>query len=105
MMGRGPRLLHMVAAMSVATLLCIAASGAAQNRQQRPIYKDPSQPVERRVEDLLARMTLEEKAAQLITVWEHKAKIQTDDGTFAPAEASQNFPNGLGQIARPSDRR
>lgn len=30
-----------------------------------PRYKDPSLPVEQRVEDLLARMTLEEKAAQL----------------------------------------
>lgn len=30
-----------------------------------PIYKDPSQPVEARVEDLLCQMTLEEKAAQL----------------------------------------
>ena len=105
MKGRGPRPLYMVAAMSAAALLGITASGAAQNPQQPPIYRDSSQPVERRVEDLLARMTLEEKAAQLITVWEHKAKIQTDDGAFAPAEASQNFPNGLGQIARPSDRR
>jgi beta-glucosidase len=105
MMERGPRLLRIAAAISFAALLGIGASGAAQNHQQRPIYKDPSQPVERRVEDLLAQMTLEEKAAQLITVWEHKDKIQVDDGAFSPAEASQNFPNGLGQIARPSDRR
>ena len=50
-------------------------------------------------------MTLDEKAAQLQTVWEHKDKIQTPDGTFSPTSASQNFPNGIGQIARPSDRR
>ena len=56
MMGEGSRLRHMVAAMSVAALLGIAASGTAQNRPQRPIYKDPSQPVERRVDDLLARV-------------------------------------------------
>jgi len=104
-MKRGPGRLSVVAAMSVAALLGIAGSSAAQDRQQRPIYKDSSQPVERRIEDLLARMTLEEKVAQLITVWEHKDKIQADDGAFSPAEASQNFPNGLGQIARPSDRR
>ncbi len=30
------------------------------------IYKDPSQPVEARVEDLLARMTLEEKIGQMV---------------------------------------
>jgi len=105
MMERGSRLLRIAATISVAALLGIAASGAAQNHQQRPIYKDPSQPVEQRVEDLLARMTLEEKTAQLISVWEHKDKIQADDGVFSSAEASQNFPNGLGQIARPSDRR
>ena len=29
------------------------------------IYKDPSKPVAQRVEDLLSKMTLEEKAAQL----------------------------------------
>ena len=29
------------------------------------LYKDKNQPVEKRVEDLLSRMTLEEKAAQL----------------------------------------
>ncbi|HYC96045.1 MAG TPA: glycoside hydrolase family 3 protein, partial [Sphingomicrobium sp.] len=105
-MERRSGLLSIAAAMAVAGLIGIAASGAAQNPPpERPIYKDPSQTVERRIEDLLARMTLEEKAAQLITVWEHKDRIQTDDGAFAPAEASQNFPNGLGQIARPSDRR
>ena len=104
-MGWGQQMVRMGAAISAAGLLGIAASTLAQDRPQRPIYKDASQPVERRVEDLLSRMTLEEKAAQLVTVWEHKDRIQTDDGTFSPAEASQNFPNGLGQIARPSDRR
>ncbi|MDR1436514.1 MAG: glycoside hydrolase family 3 C-terminal domain-containing protein, partial [Candidatus Symbiothrix sp.] len=32
---------------------------------QSPVYKDASSPVEKRVDDLLSRMTLEEKAAQL----------------------------------------
>ncbi|MGA2137029.1 MAG: glycoside hydrolase family 3 C-terminal domain-containing protein [Bryobacteraceae bacterium] len=31
------------------------------------IYKDPSQPLEKRVDDLLARMTLEERASQLLS--------------------------------------
>ena len=34
-----------------------------------PPYRDPSLPVEERVEDLLARMTLEEKLAQLGSFW------------------------------------
>src|SRR5215468_2454442 len=31
-----------------------------------PLYLDPSQPIETRVNDLLSRMTLEEKASQLV---------------------------------------
>lgn len=37
----------------------------SQNRSEVPIYLDPSQPVERRLEDLLSRMTLKEKVGQL----------------------------------------
>jgi beta-glucosidase len=74
-------------------------------RTEIAIYKDASKPVDARVEDLLRRMTLEEKAAQLITLWEQKEKVQTSAGAFDPAKASANFPNGIGQIARPSDKR
>ena len=34
-------------------------------KAQQPIYKEPGQPVERRVTDLMGRMTLEEKVAQM----------------------------------------
>lgn len=92
---------------------CVAGLGAGatfaaadQERGERqPLYKDSRQPVERRVEDLLRRMTLEEKVAQMLSVWEHKDRIQTPSGDFSPDRASQAFPHGLGQIARPSDRR
>jgi len=33
--------------------------------QEKPLYKDPAQSVEKRVDDLLSRMTLQEKLAQL----------------------------------------
>jgi beta-glucosidase len=92
--------------LAAAAFFAIASvSHARPAAAARPLYKDPSQPVDRRVEDLLSRMTLEEKAAQLQTVWEHKDRIQTADGTFSPEKASQAFPDGIGQIARPSDRR
>src|SRR6516164_11629485 len=32
----------------------------------RPLYLDPSQPIEARVDDLIKRMTLEQKATQLV---------------------------------------
>lgn len=98
-------------AASVLAFVPMLSAGLAQAptrsaaARATPIYKDPSQPVDRRVEDLLRRMTLEEKAAQLITLWEQKGKVQTDAGAFDPAEATQNFPNGIGQLARPSDKR
>jgi beta-glucosidase len=85
-----------------------AATAAVQPRNAangRPLYRDAGQPIEARVEDLLARMTLEEKVAQMISVWLQKDQIQTPSGDFSPEEASTKFPNGLGQIARPSDRR
>ncbi len=84
-----------------------AAQTAREMKVERPMadaaYWNASLPVEQRVADLLARMTLEEKIAQIITVWDSKASIQNDDHTFSAAKAAQAFPNGIGQIARPSD--
>src|SRR4029077_10705223 len=31
-----------------------------------PLYKDPAQPIEKRVDDLVSRMTLEEKVSQMM---------------------------------------
>ncbi|KQM88397.1 glycoside hydrolase [Sphingomonas sp. Leaf23] len=99
--------------LALACLLATAATGTviAQNRPARPaaadkmLYKDASQPVQARVEDLLRRMTLEEKVAQMIGIWEKKGDIQDAQGNFSAAKAARAFPNGLGQITRPSDKR
>ena len=93
-----------LAALSAAALPGLAQA-AAKASGDKPLYKDPAQPIDARVKDLLARMTLEEKAAQLVGIWLTKNKIQTPEGEFSPEEASRNFPNGLGQISRPSDRK
>jgi beta-glucosidase len=66
-------------------------------------YWNASLPVEQRVADLLARMTLEEKVAQIVTVWNSKGAIQNADHSFSAEKAGQVYPNGIGQIARPSD--
>ena len=104
--ARGLRVLAAATAAAVLSAWggATIAQPAAQT-DQRLIYKDPAQPVERRVEDLLARMTLEEKVAQMVAVWLEKEKVQTPTGEFDPVKASRNYPNGLGQIARPYDRR
>ena len=93
-----------LAVFAIAGLVTAAVPSVAQP-VPAPLYMDSTRPIDARVDDLLRRMTLDEKVAQLETVWEHKDKIQTPDGTFSPADASRNFPNGIGQIARPSDRR
>jgi beta-glucosidase len=61
---------------------------------------------QKRVQDLLSRMTLEEKAAQMQCVWMSKAETLVDaDGNFDSAKAKAAFRagNGLGQVGRPSD--
>src|SRR4030088_2300675 len=70
-----------------------------------PVYRDAAAPVEQRVEDLLARMTLEEKIAQITTAWNRKQEIFTPTHDFDPVKARQVFPAGIGHIARPSDLR
>src|SRR5581483_487517 len=84
--------------------LSVSLIGAAPAARP-PLYKDPHQPVAKRVEDLLHRMTLAEKVAQMQAVWEHKDLIQTPAGEFSAEKAEKAFPDGLGEISRPSDRR
>jgi beta-glucosidase len=88
-----------------AIIFGIATAAATNAQPQQPLYKDPRQPVDHRVDDLLSRMTLDEKVAQLETVWESKAKLQTPSGQFSPEFAAKNFPDGIGGFARPSDYR
>ena len=97
---------RMLAAFGAAFAVALAPMQPALAFQEPvPIYRDASRTVDERVEDLLSRMTLEEKAAQMVGVWLSKGDIQTPEGDFSPEEASENYPHGLGQISRPSDRR
>lgn len=69
-------------------------------------YRNPALSAEERVADLLARMTLEEKAAQMVCVWQQKADTLVDaNGRFDPEKAAQAFAHGhgIGQVGRPSD--
>jgi len=61
---------------------------------------------ERRTRDLLARMTLKEKAAQMQCIWQQKSSTMLDEkGNFDPQKAKARFKDrlGLGQVGRPSD--
>jgi beta-glucosidase len=68
-----------------------------------PLYKNANAAIDARVEDLLKRMTLEEKIAQIITVWDSKAEVLDAKGEFDAAKMSKKFPDGIGQFARPGD--
>lgn len=61
------------------------------------VYEDYRKPIEQRVQDLLSKMTIEEKMAQLKSPWEGKAKMFTDN-KFDSDKAMKAFPNGLGEI-------
>ncbi len=89
---------------SASLLSMLPAAARAATGEAAPLYKDPRAPIDLRVRDLLSRMTLEEKAAQLITLSRTKRDVMDDELRFDPARASAGYPNGIGQIARPSDR-
>ena len=61
------------------------------------LYKDASQPVEKRVEDLLSRMTLEEKAAQLCG--DLPAGFMKD-GKVSLDVLREKFPDGHGRFTQ-----
>lgn len=69
------------------------------------LYKDAKQPTDARVKDLLARMTLEEKVAQLTTVWEKRKLLETDGGEFTTEHAKELLNLGIGEIARPAENK
>ena len=65
--------------------------------EEKMLYKDASQPVEARVEDLLSRMTLEEKAAQLCG---NLAASFIVDGKLSHEALVEKFKDGHGRITQ-----
>ena len=84
-----------------------SAVGKSGNRKAAlSPYKNPGLPSAKRAKDLLSRMTLEEKAAQMLCIWMQKAQTLVDgDGKFDLQKAQTSFKkgHGLGQVGRPSD--
>jgi beta-glucosidase len=66
-------------------------------RVPEPRYLDPTLPVDERVEDLLDRMTPDEKLAQLGSLWVFEL---LDGTTVDPAKAARRLGSGIGQITR-----
>ncbi|HHW47403.1 MAG TPA: beta-glucosidase [Clostridiaceae bacterium] len=67
----------------------------AHMTDNKPLYKDPSVPVEDRVEDLLSRMTLDEKIAQLVSRWHYEFFNEKE----FDKKVSELLRDGLGTIS------
>ncbi len=78
---------------------------SSRHHEQTP-YRDRTRSIDERVDDLLSRMTLDEKVAQMLGIWQQKSEALVDaSGRFDPDKARKRFGDGhgLGQVGRPSD--
>ena len=81
---------------------------------QQPIYKNPSYPVEQRIDDLISRMTLEEKVAEnssvIVEAWmcgENSSNAVADVlfGDFNPGgKLPVTFPRNPGPLIRQTNK-
>jgi beta-glucosidase len=93
-------------------IACVSSLAVTTRAQGVPPYRNPKLPVDQRVADLLSRMTLEEKVAQMEGAWENKnfhkdpqTMFVDEKGNFLPERAAALMRDGLGQISRPSEGR
>lgn len=63
------------------------------------LYKKKDVPIELRAKDLLSRMNLDEKVAQLGSIWGYE--LLDEDGNFSEKRAKELLEHGIGQITRP----
>nr|WP_251566867.1 glycoside hydrolase family 3 N-terminal domain-containing protein [Erythrobacter sp. 3-20A1M] len=103
-LAAGAGLLALASPLATPAIAQAAATTTAAKPMPDAPYWNASLPVEQRVEDLLQRMTLEEKVAQMLSIWLEKAEIQNDDYSFNAEKASARYPDGLGFFTRPSDK-
>ena len=95
----------------LAALLAVCVSTYLPGQAQEiPAYRNAKLPVEQRLADLLSRMTLEEKVAQMQGVWENPAFMRTPEsrfvdekGAFLTERAAVLLKDGIGQMSRPSE--
>jgi hypothetical protein len=71
-------------------------AGERNKGRKMEIYRNGAASVEERVKDLISRMTLEEKIAQLGSVF---APPLLEKGKFAPDKVRKILKNGIGHIS------
>ncbi|MBN2091504.1 glycoside hydrolase family 3 C-terminal domain-containing protein [candidate division KSB1 bacterium] len=74
-------------------------------QEELPDFKNPGLSPEKRVSDLLKRMTLEEKVAQMMCIWRLRKEmlLMDESGNLNLEHLKNHLPHGIGQIARLSD--
>ena len=89
--------------MILILILAISASYAQNQAGTKLVYKDSTQPIEKRVEDLLGRMNLEEKVAQMTCMnLEFDMEKLINEGIGDSLLNMKTVKNGLGQYSVPS---
>jgi beta-glucosidase len=97
--------------IAVLAVLLLLQPQITRSQDGAPDYKNPNLSVDARVADLLKRMTVEEKVAQLTCLWGQRpqAKPQTDfstdRGELSPEKAREVMKHGVGQIGRQRERK
>src|SRR5678816_4504549 len=100
-----------VSILAVFALLLPFSTRTTNSQNATPDYKNPKLSVDDRVADLLKRMTVEEKVAQLVCLWQQRPEVRpagdlsNDRGELSPEKAQQVMKNGIGQIARQRERK
>jgi len=94
---------HCISGLLALWFFLSAVPAQGQTTPAKPDYQNASLPTSKRVDDLLSRMTLEEKVAQMMCLWNAKKQFTDGKGKFDPAKASDWFKVGIGRIERPSD--
>jgi len=79
-------------------LACLSLALAGPAAAQTPPYKDPAQPLEARLADLLGRMTLEEKVAQLQGFRTTDPHAFDEKGNFVGGADAPALANGAGSV-------
>jgi len=81
----------------VALLLMLPA------KANTPLYKDATKTPEERTEDLISRMTLQEKVAQLRCIWMGRFALHDAEGRLDMQKFEEAFHDGIGQWGRMSE--
>jgi beta-glucosidase len=95
----------------IAAILLPFGAETTTSQTTTPAYKDPKLSIDVRVADLVKRMTVEEKVAQLTCLWMQRPQVKpqtdfvNDRGELSSEKAQQVMKYGIGQISRQRERK